>query len=325
MAEHDALTDLPNRTLFQSSAEDAIDHATRSATHTALAIIDLDRFREVNDTLGHESGDTVLSKLAQRLADGIRPRDLVARLGGDEFGLVLREVTDADGALRRLRSIIEHEVEVSGLPLSIESSIGFVVAPDDGVDVGELLQHAEVAMYFAKVQHSGVARYDQSQDHYDASNLELIGSMRNAIESGELLLHYQPKKTLADGRVEAVEALVRWQHPSLGLLYPDKFIPLVEQTDLIDRLTEWVLRKALSDMRLLGPEWEDLGVAVNVSARSLNRATFASQVIDAVRTEDMGPDRLTIEITETALLTDPLRARGSPRRDPQRRHQGEPR
>jgi diguanylate cyclase (GGDEF)-like protein len=309
LAEHDALTDLPNRTLFGSSAEDAIDHATRSATRTALAIIDLDRFREVNDTLGHDSGDEVLSKLAQRLADGIRPRDLVARLGGDEFGLVLREVTDADGALRRLRSIIEHEVEVSGLPLSIESSIGFVVAPDDGVDVGELLQHAEVAMYFAKVQHSGVAHYNPSQDHYDASNLELIGSMRNAIESGELLLHYQPKKTLADGRVEAVEALVRWQHPSLGLLYPDKFIPLVEQTDLIDRLTEWVLRKALNDMRHLGPEWESLGVAVNVSARSLNRATFAAQIIEAVRSTDMRPDRLTIEITETALLTDPVRAR----------------
>ena len=248
LAEHDALTDLPNRSLFQSCAQDAVDHACRTDTHTALAIIDLDRFKEVNDTLGHHSGDEVLTKLAQRLADSTRPQDVVARLGGDEFGIVLRDVTNAEEALRRLRTIIEHEVEVSGLPLSIESSIGFVIAPDDGVDVGELLQHADVAMYFAKAQHTAVSRYDSTQDHYEASNLELVGSLRNAIEGGELVLHYQPKTTLDDGRVEAVEALVRWQHPTLGLLYPDSFIPLVEQTDLIDRLTEWVLRKALSDM-----------------------------------------------------------------------------
>jgi diguanylate cyclase len=308
LAEHDALTDLPNRSLFQSCAQEAVDYACRTDSYAALAIIDLDRFREVNDTLGHDSGDEVLTKLAQRLADSTRPQDVVARLGGDEFGIVLRDVTNAEEALRRLRTIIEHEVEVSGLPLSIESSIGYVVAPDDGADVGELLQHADVAMYFAKAQHTAVARYDSKQDHYEASNLELVGSFRNAIEAGELVLHYQPKTTLDDGRVEAVEALVRWQHPNLGLLYPDSFIPLVEQTDLIDRLTEWVLRKALSDIRDLGADWQDLAVAVNVSARSLNRATFASQVVEALRSEDMTPDRLTIEITETALLIDPSRA-----------------
>lgn len=308
LAEHDSLTDLPNRSLFQTCAQDAVDYACRTDTYAALAIIDLDRFREVNDALGHHSGDEVLTKLAQRLADSTRPQDVVARLGGDEFGIVLRDVTNAEEALRRLRTIIEHEVEVSGLPLSIESSIGFVIAPDDGVDVGELLQHADVAMYFAKAQHTAVSRYDATQDHYEASNLELVGSLRNAIEGGELVLHYQPKTTLDDGRVEAVEALVRWQHPNLGLLYPDRFIPLVEQTDLIDRLTEWVLRKALSDMRDLGAEWQDLGVAVNVSARSLNRSTFANQVVETLRSEQIRPGRLTIEITETALLIDPSRA-----------------
>jgi diguanylate cyclase (GGDEF)-like protein len=308
LAEHDALTDLPNRSLFQICVQDAVDHARRTNTETALAIIDLDRFKEVNDTLGHHSGDEVLTKLAQRLADSTRPKDIVARLGGDEFGIVLREVTDADEALRRLRTIIEQEIEVSGLPLSIESSIGYVIAPDDGVDVGELLQHADVAMYFAKAQHTVVSRYDSAQDHYKASNLKLVGSLRNAIECGELVLHYQPKTTLGDGRVQAVEALVRWQHPILGLLYPDSFIPLVEQTDLIDKLTDWVLRKALSDMRELGAEWQDLAVSVNVSARSLNRAAFASHVVDVLSSEDMPPDRLTIEITETALLVDPSRA-----------------
>jgi len=217
-------------------------------------------------------------------------------------------VTDAEEALRRLRTIIEQEIEVSGLPLSIESSIGYVIAPDDGVDVGELLQHADVAMYFAKAHHTVVSRYDATQDHYKASNLKLVGSLRNAIEGGELVLHYQPKTTLDDGRVRAVEALVRWQHPILGLLYPDSFIPLVEQTDLIDKLTDWVLRKALSDMRELGAERQDLAVSVNVSARSLNRAAFASHVVDVLRSEDISPDRLTIEITETALLVDPSRA-----------------
>ncbi|MFZ0668133.1 MAG: bifunctional diguanylate cyclase/phosphodiesterase [Acidimicrobiales bacterium] len=308
LAEHDPLTDLPNRSLFQSCAQDAVDHARRTATHTALAIIDLDRFKEVNDTLGHHSGDEVLTKLAQRLADSTRPQDVVARLGGDEFGIVLRDVTDAEEGLRRLRTIIEHEVEVNGLPLTIESSVGFVVAPDDGIDVGELLQHADVAMYFAKAQHSGVSRYDSTQDHYEASNLELVGSLRSAIDGGQLVLHYQPKTGVDDGQVKAVEALVRWQHPTFGLMYPDSFIPLVEQTDLIDKLTEWVLKKALSDMRDLGPEWQDLSVSVNVSARSLNRSTFAGHVVEALRCEEMTPERLTIEITETALLIDPTRA-----------------
>ncbi len=308
LAEHDGLTELPNRSLFHTMAEEAVEHGQQTATNTALGIIDLDRFKEVNDTLGHRSGDEVLTKLARRLADSTRPKDVVARLGGDEFGIILREVTDAEEAFQRLRTVIEHEVEVSGLPLSIESSIGFVVAPEHGVDVGDLLQYADVAMYHAKVQHAGVMRYDPEQDHYDAANLELIGSFRNAIEAGELVLHYQPKQTLEHGQVQAVEALVRWQHPTLGLLYPDRFIPLVEQTDLIDRLTEWVLTKALLDMRDLGDQWSDLSVAVNVSARSLNRPSFAGQIIDTLRSLDMPSSRLVIEITETALLTDPARA-----------------
>jgi diguanylate cyclase len=308
LAEHDPLTDLPNRSLFQICAQDAINYACRTDTYAALAIIDLDRFKEVNDALGHHCGDEVLTKLAQRLADSTRPQDIVARLGGDEFGILLRDVTDAEEALRRLRTIIEREVEVSGLPLSIESSIGYVIAPEDGVEVGELLQHADIAMYFAKAQHTAVSRYAATQDHYEASNLELVGSLRNAIFGGELVLHYQPKTRLEDGRVEAVEALVRWQHPTLGLLYPDSFIPLVEQTDLIDRLTDWVLRRALRDIRDLGPMLQDVAVAVNVSARSLNRANFGSQVFEALRSERVSPGRLTIEITETALLIDPSRA-----------------
>jgi diguanylate cyclase (GGDEF)-like protein len=308
LAEHDTLTDLPNRTLFHQHAQAAVAHVRRTGTHAAIAIIDLDRFKEVNDTLGHHNGDQLLAQLASRLAAHVRPQDAVARLGGDEFGIILRDVTDAEDVLRRLRQVIEQEVDVNGLPISVESSIGFVVAPDDGLDVDDLLQHADVAMYLAKSQHRGVARYDAQDDHYDAANLGLIADLRHAIDAQELVLHYQPKAALQDGHVEAVEALVRWEHPTLGFLYPDRFIPLAEQTDLIDRLTEWVLTTALTDIRDLGDGFEDVAVSVNVSARTLSRAPFARQVIKVLEAVDMPPDRLMIEITETSLLTDPPRA-----------------
>ena len=304
LAEHDALTDLPNRSLFHQRAEEAVARAVRRRTRAAIAIVDLDRFKEVNDTLGHHNGDLLLTQLAQRLSDSIRPEDAVARLGGDEFGVILSDVADPEDVLNRLRGVIEHEADVNGLPLSVESSVGYVVAPDDGTDVDDLLQHADVAMYLAKAQHAGVARYDAADDHYDAANLGLVADLRRAIDADELVLHYQPKAALADARVDAVEALVRWQHPTLGLLYPDRFIPLCEQTDLIDRLTTWVLRRALADIGDLG----DVAVSVNVSARTLGRANFARQVIDALASAGVAPGRLIVEITETVLLTDPPRA-----------------
>jgi diguanylate cyclase (GGDEF)-like protein len=304
LAEHDTLTELPNRTLFHEHAERSVLRAVASDTRAAVAIVDLDGFKDVNDTLGHHNGDQLLTQLAQRLADHTRPQDGVARLGGDEFGIVLSGVVDADEVLSRLRELIEHEVEVSGLPLSIESSIGYAVAPDDGIDVDELLQHAEAAMYRAKAQHAGVARYDAVHDHYDATALGLIADLRRGIDAGELVVYYQPKAALADGRIEAVEALVRWRHPTLGLLQPDRFIPLCEQTDLIDKLTVSVLRTALEDVRDL----EGVSVAVNVSARSLARERFAEQVIGILHATGVAASRLIVEITETALLTDPPRA-----------------
>ncbi len=229
----------------------------------------------------------------------------MARLGGDEFGIILRDVTDPAEVLWRVRTVIEHEVSVSGLPLSIDSSIGYVMAPEDGTDVDNLLQRADVAMYVAKEQHSGVMRYNEGQNHYDAANLALIGELRHAIEIDQLVLHYQPKATLSNGRVEAVEALVRWRHPSLGLLYPDRFVPLVEQTDLIDKLTEWVLRQALADLSGLGPDAAHVTMAVNVSARNLGRPGFADLVVRSLAEAEIAPDRLVVEITETALLSDP--------------------
>jgi diguanylate cyclase (GGDEF)-like protein len=297
LAHHDTLTDLPNRTLFLSRARAALARAVRSQQAIAIAIIDLDRFKDINDTLGHQSGDLLLTELALRVGANMRPGDTVARLGGDEFGLILCDVADAERALFRLRDVIEREVEIRGLRLSVQASIGFVTTTSEtGTDVDTLLQYADVA------------KYQPELDHYEATNLSLVAELRQAINADELVLHYQPQSNIATGCIDAVEALVRWQHPTQGLLYPDRFLPLAEQTDLIDKLTEWVLATALVEMRNLGALGADVAVAVNCSARSIGRADFARKVIQALSNHDVAPERLIIEVTETALLTDPARA-----------------
>ncbi len=308
LAQHDTLTELPNRILFQRRAAAAVQAACRGRGDVTLAIIDLDRFKDVNDTLGHHNGDRLLTELARRLSANMRPGDTVARLGGDEFGLIIRDVTDPVPVLQRLREVIDREVELSGLPLSVQASVGYATCPDDGTDLDDLLQHADVAMYTGKARHAGVMRYDPAHDHYDAATLGRVSQLRRAIDDGQLLLHYQPQATLADGAVHAVEALVRWQHPSEGLLYPGSFLPLAEQTDVIDKLTDWVLRTALTEIRDLDGAGEPIAVAVNVSARSVGRPGFAEEVIGVLEELDMPAERLIVEVTETALLIDPERA-----------------
>jgi diguanylate cyclase len=309
LAEHDALTELPNRALFRRRASSAIRLGMWRRRSVTIAIVDLDRFQEVNDTLGHHSGDRLLVELAGRLAQTMPRGDTVARLGGDEFGLVVTN-PDPEDLLRRLRTVIDGEVELSGLPVTVQASIGYARAPEDGTDVDALLQRADMAMYAAKSRHAGVLRYDPGSDHYNASKLALVAELRHAIDEDQLVLHYQPQRVLADGRVAAVEALVRWQHPVHGLLYPDAFLPQAEQTDLIDRLTEWVLWTALREATELGTAGDAPAVAVNVSARTISRASFADEVIQILKALDVPPSRLIIEVTETALLADPERAAG---------------
>ncbi|HUZ21297.1 MAG TPA: bifunctional diguanylate cyclase/phosphodiesterase [Acidimicrobiales bacterium] len=308
LADHDPLTGLANRPLFHRRARGVVASAKRRGTSAVIALLDLDRFKEINDTLGHHNGDVVLVELAARLLRHTARSDVVARLGGDEFALVLRDVADVDRALAGLRTVIEEEVEVGGIRLSVAASIGYVVAPEDGADLAELVRHAEVAMYQAQEHHAGTLRYDPAADHFDAANLHLVSELRYAIEGGELVLHYQPQTRLADGRVRAVEALVRWKHPVRGLLYPDSFVPLAEQTGLIERLTEWVLERALTDLRELGPIAAGVSVAVNASARNLGRADFARRVALVLERVGVPASQLTIEITETALLADTDRA-----------------
>jgi len=310
LAEHDTLTDLPNRTLFHRLAEAALARGLRRGQPTAIAIVDLDRFKEINETLGHPNGDRLLAALGQRLASHLRGFDALARLGGDEFGIIVNNVDDAGRVLHRIREVIGQEITVSGIPLSVESSIGYAVSPDDGTDVDELMQRADVAMYEAKRRHAGVVRYDRAVNHYDPDNLALVTELRHAIDSDQLVLHYQPKIRLEDGRIEGLEALIRWQHPTAGLLYPDRFIPLAEQTDLIDPLTAWVVERALRDLARIraAAGAVPLTMAVNVSARNLVRAGFADQVVGVLDAVGVPARYLSIEVTETALMTDPAGA-----------------
>ena len=308
LAEHDALTDLPNRMLFHRHVQRALERDARRGATTMIAIVDLDRFKEINDTLGHHNGDRLLRKLSENMTAFLKKPTALARLGGDEFGVLLSGVEMPEDVLRQLRSVIEGEIVIGDLPLSLEASIGFALSPDHARDADELLQLADVAMYSAKTTHAGVVRYDPSQNHYEAGNLTLIAELRQAIDTGQLLLHYQPKYRLNGGHVDAVEALVRWQHPTRGLLQPDTFIPLAEQTDLIDKLTEWVVQRALEDLNRFGSDDRRLAVAVNVSARNLGRPGFAARVFTLLDQAGVAPDRLFVEITETALMTDPVRA-----------------
>jgi diguanylate cyclase (GGDEF)-like protein len=310
VGEHDVLTKLPNRTLFQVEAEAIIRHDRRAGRRTVVATIDLDRFKEINDTLGHLNGDALLVALSAAIRSYLPASCALARLSGDEFGVVFTEDTaaEADELLRGLRDAIAAEVLVSGIPISVESSIGFAVSSDDAQSISEVLQMAEIAMYSAKERHSGITRYAAHQNHFVASDLALMADLRQAIDNDELILHYQPQISVTSGEVEAVEALVRWNHPVQGLIYPDRFIMLAEKTDIIDRLTDWVLRRALFETQRFLTNKPSLRVSVNISARNLSKAGFASRVTDALAASELSPDRLIVEVTETALMADPERA-----------------
>jgi diguanylate cyclase len=310
LAEHDTLTGLPNRALFHRRVREALEAAGPSGVVT-VAVIDLDRFKEVNDTLGHGNGDALLRELGRRLGEAVRGEDTVARLGGDEFGVVLtgsQASHDVRMALFRLLELLQEEVDVGGLPLAVDASIGFAMSPEDGADVDTLLQHADVAMYVAKDGPTPVVRYDQGHDHYDSGKLALVGELRRAISGDELVLHYQPKAWVATGEITAMEALVRWNHPDRGLLYPDSFLPIAEQTGIIDSLTRWVLYSALAQLVAWGDQVGDLAVAINISARNISRGDFAEIVMSALASNNIPAERLLLEITETAFVADPDRA-----------------
>jgi diguanylate cyclase (GGDEF)-like protein len=303
-ALHDPLTGLPNRELFRQMAEEAL---TRGRDRGALVLVDLDHFKEVNDTLGHHAGDELLRVVGRRLRESLRTDDTVARLGGDEFGLVLpgggdREETVA--LLTRVRDELGQEVTLDGATLSVEASFGVCFYPDDADTVEGLLQHADAAMYRGKHSTTGVMVYETAAPRPAADALVMQRELRQGLEHDEFVLHYQPKIELSTGRVTSLEALVRWRHPERGLLLPSEFLAVAERSELIEPLTRWVLRRALVDYTAWTAAGHDWTVAVNVSARNLSSLEFAGSVRQMLQEAGVPPDRLHVEATETAFAFD---------------------
>ncbi|MBV8220154.1 MAG: EAL domain-containing protein, partial [Solirubrobacterales bacterium] len=311
-ALHDSLTGLPNRTLFRDRIEQAIAIAEREGGKVAVAMMDLDRFKDVNDSLGHHAGDALLVEIGERLRGILRSSDTVARLGGDEFGVLIskpRSDRDVVVVIEKIRSALELPVTIDGLGLPAEASIGIAMFPQHGQDVDTLLRHADVAMYSAKEEKGGFAFYEKSRNESDPARLTLVSELRRAIEGRELTLYYQPKAQLASGAVHSVEALLRWNHPTRGLVGPDEFIPLAQQTGLIKPLTLFVLDEALTQCRAWQSAGITLGVAVNLSVRNLLDAEFPDQVRDLLAKRRVHPSLLELEITESTMLSDPIRTK----------------
>jgi diguanylate cyclase (GGDEF)-like protein len=311
LALYDALTGLANRRLFRDRVEQALLSAEREGEAFCLMLLDLDRFKEINDTLGHQTGDAVLEQLATRLRGVSRASDTVARLGGDEFALVLPGARDDASALfvaERIRRALEDPFLIGGLRLQLETSIGIAVFPEHGEDAELLLRHADIALYASKEAHAPVV-YASKHDQHSPARLGLVGETRRAIENEELVVYYQPEVDLVTGATPRVEALVRWQHPEHGLLLPDAFIPIARQSALIRPITRFVLDAALRQCRA----WQDagiqVGVAVNLAERDLADSRLEEEVSESLRTWKLDAEMLELEIPESAVMSDPDRVR----------------
>jgi diguanylate cyclase (GGDEF)-like protein len=306
-ALHDPLTGLPNRTLFTERVRRAAASLSPDS-RLAVLLLDLDRFKEINDTLGHASGDLVLREVGARLRAGLPDSHTVARLGGDEFAVLVPALPDWDAALavgRLVRATLGRPLPIEQLELEVTGSIGIALCPDHGTDSEPLLQRADVAMYQAKEGHTGIEVYAPERDQYSPRRLALVGALRTAIEQRDLTLLYQPKVELGSGRMVAAEALLRWRHPVHGQVPPDEFIPIAESTALIQPLGQFVLETALDQARRWRESGSSLGLAVNLSVRNLLEPNLVDQVARLVAQPGVPPGTLTLEITESGVMTDP--------------------
>jgi diguanylate cyclase (GGDEF)-like protein len=310
-ALHDPLTNLPNRTLLQDRIQQGILRAERDGHRLALMMMDLDRFKEVNDALGHHSGDILLSQIAKRLRRALRQSDTVARLGGDEFAVLLPHVADHSAAIaiaEKLAESLHEPFAISELSLEAGGSIGIAIYPDHASDMGELVQRADVAMYAAKNGPRSWELYATEHDQQSAGRLALVAQLRHAIDHEELVLHYQPKGELSSRRVKGVEALARWRHPRNGLMLPDDFIPLAEHTGLIRPLTLYALNRSLKQHRAWREKGIDLDIAVNLSPQSLLDLQLPEEVQGLLERWKVDASKLKLEITESSIMADPMRA-----------------
>jgi diguanylate cyclase (GGDEF)-like protein len=310
-SNHDELTELPNRKLLRQQAEQALVDAARTGRHVGLLLLDLDRFKEVNDTLGHLTGDQLLRVVATRLVCAVGPEDTVARLGGDEFAVLLPNVTDEHEAVevaQKLADTFSDSFPLHGITLDLEVSIGVALYPDHAEDFESLLQRADVAMYLAKKSRSVVAQYEAGRDLNTPDRLALLGDLRRALEAGEVQLHYQPKVAFATGQVVGFEGLVRWKHVTRGAVNPEEFVELAEQTGLMPKLTEYVVDQALAQTARWWRSGLAVPVAVNVSMRDIHWPGFVNVIQQGLLKHGVPPTALQLEITERVLLEDPQRA-----------------
>ena len=309
-ALHDPLTGLPNRALFANRLAHAVRAADRDPAPFSVLMLDLDRFKEINDTLGHVTGDRLLQAVGSRLQEALRPGDTVARLGGDEFALLLPSAgcDDAREVAARALAALRAPFELTALTVSVDASIGIVTYPTHGDDADMLMQRVDVAMYLAKGEGGGDRVYDAARDPYDPEQLALAGELRRAIDEDELELHYQPKFDTRTMRLTGVEALARWRHPERGLLGPDQFIALAEHIGVIRGLTLLVLQKATRQLAAWRAAGLDLSVAVNLSVANLLDHGLVDDIAAVLDGAQVPAGRLELEITESMLMTDPERA-----------------
>ncbi|MEO3792611.1 EAL domain-containing protein [Nonomuraea sp. B10E15] len=305
-AMHDELTGLPNRKLLIVSTEEALAEA-RQDDRVGLFLLDLDRFKEVNDTMGHPVGDRLLQMVAHRLTHSVRPGDVVARLGGDEFAVLLPSIRDTHAAREvaaRLRAALTEPVRLEGMTFDVDGSVGIALYPDHAPDFELLLQRADVAMYLAKEGRTGVELYQPDKDRNSPERLSLLGDLRRAIDNRELRLHYQPKVSLGTGAVLGVEALLRWRHPAHGPIPPSDFVPLAEQSYLMRQLTAYVIDEALEQAAHWWHTDLRVQISVNISARDLLDSALPERLEVGLAKYGLPPAAIQLEVTERILTGD---------------------
>ena len=310
-ALHDEQTGLPNRPHFRNQIAGALEAAQRDGSQVSVLLLDLDRFKEINETLGHRSGDELLEAFATRLRELTPEGAMLARLGGDEFGVVRPGIASGEAAAlaEDIRGSLQTPFLVSEIPLVVEASFGISVYPDNGSDVDAILQTADAAMYVAKDRRVGVAIYDGTLEQSTTNALTLVSELRPALERKELILHFQPQIALETGAVTGAEALIRWQHPERGLLQPGAFVPFVERTGAIKELSEYVLEGAAGQLRSWRVRGFDIGVAVNLTMFDLLDTNLPEYIADLLERSGVEPHRLELEITESLIMGDPQRVR----------------
>ncbi|HJQ36810.1 MAG TPA: EAL domain-containing protein [Thermoanaerobaculia bacterium] len=309
-ATHDSLTGLPNRTLFFDRLTHAIEQAKRSKGLVGMIMMDLDRFKEINDTLGHHFGDDLLIEIGRRLRQTLRGSDTVARLGGDEFAVTFlaTDPSQAHDLAQRIEATLETPFHLGGVSIEVNGSMGIALYPMHAEDASTLMKRADIAMYDAKKNHTAYAIYEPGRDEHSLRRLAILSELRHAIARDELDVHYQPKIDVRTGRAVHAEALVRWRHPVHGRLAPDEFIPLAEQSGNIGMITHWVLRKAITHCGEWNAAGIELTVAVNLSALDLFDAELPTYISGLLSEVGLPPSKLVLEITESAVMKDPAYA-----------------